>query len=461
MSRMPSWCSSMSQRIIFAAFVALNILLVLFAVPDAPYAAAADLAVSLEPAQSLLNGTGFTHPDGSPFTWGTPLYPLFLAAFVGLLPWKAALYAIVVVQCVLLYATGLMARHLAASFLPKAATLAQILLIFNPNMLITAHLLQTDVLFAFLLTAGVLSMLKYSGDYSLRHAAVAGACIGIATLVRPAGQFVIPLLPFLLVLLGVKKGRDYFVRSLCAGALALGVAISIISPWIVRNYTLFGSPFLTTNAGMYLEAQYRQLLRNGYGMSEADTGAAAEEKANRHLAVEGIDFIALQKMTPIDRSRELAGAYLGAMLEVPVDAHAKAFAQSLAELYVAGGASNIRNYLGIEGKHAIVQFQGEGRSSLADAVNLLLTRIDYGYAVLLVVTFGYTLAMRTIGIVGLVTMFRKDMTSQTLVILAVMAVLTLSYLYLGQSRFRVPLEPYLAVMAAVGLYAVRGNADDT
>ena len=447
--RRPSLWASSAQRVILLFFAALNILLAFFAIPEGSYQAAADVAVSMEPARALLAGQGLVHPNGELYTWGTPLYPLFLAFFVGLFPWKIALSAIVSVQCLLLYATGLLTRRLTALFAPGAATLAQIFLLFNPNMVISAHLLQTEILFTFLLTAGIVLLLDFPGDFSWRRAAASGFCVGLATLVRPAGQFVILLLPLLFVLLGVWKKRGFFVRSLGAGGLAFIMAILVVSPWVARNQVRFGTPFLTTNAGLYLEAQYRQLLHNGYNMADAETGAAGEARVSQRLAEVGLDSGAMQRAPMIVRSRILSGIYLDAILDVPVAIHAKAMVESVAQLYIAGGASNICNYLGIAGKQAIVQFQGENRAGLMEAVQRFLSRIDFGYAALLALTFGYTIIMRLVGLAGLVRMVRTAL-PQTLALVAVLAVLTLSYLYLGQSRFRVPLEPILAVMAAVG-----------
>ena len=450
---------NLTQRVVLVVFVMLNGLLMLFSVPEGPYAAGGDIGVYIQPARELLNGNGFVHPDGQPYVWGPPLFPVFLAIFLGLLPWEVALYGIVTVQCVMLYAIGLMTSRLCGHVAPKASTLAQVLVIFNPNLLITAHLLQTEILFTFLMTAGVVVVFSFRASPHWAKVVYTGLLLGLATLTRPAGQFVIYILPVLFVLLGAWTDRETWSRLLPAGVLAAVVAILTVSPWVLRNHALFGTPFLTVNAGWYLEDQYRQLLHNGYGMSGLETKAAADDRVRERLPSFNLNTESMQNLPRISQSRILSGIYLDAMLEVPVSVHARVFIESLAELYIAGGASNIRNYLGIEGKQAIVQFQGESRSSLADAARRLFSRISYGYAVLLVIAFGYTLAMRTIGIVGLVSMFRKGMSSQVLAILAVMAVLTLSYLYLGQSRFRVPLEPYLAVMSAIGISAVRGKVD--
>ena len=441
------WASP-AQRVILGAFAALNILLAFFSVPEGSSLAAADVAVSLEPARALWSGQGFVHPNGELYTWGTPLYPLFLAPFVGLLPWKIALSSIVAAQCLLLYATSLLTRRLAALFAPGAAVLAQIVLLFNPNMVITAHLLQTEILFTFLLTAGIV-LLFDPADFSWLRAAFCGLCLGLATLTRPAGQFVIPLLPLLFPLLEAWRQRGQLLRAARAGGVAFGVALLVVAPWVARNHLHFGLPFLTANAGLYLEAQYRQLLHNGLNMADVETVAAVEARVGERLAGAGLDAGAIQAAPRIVGSRILSPIYLEAIRDLPLAVHAKALAESVAQLLIAGGASNIRNYLGLAGKQAIVQFQGETRAGLMDAVRRFLSRIDYGYASLLILTFGYTITMRLAGLAGLIRMARGAL-PQTLALVAVLAILTLSYLYLGQSRFRVPLEPILAVMAAMG-----------
>lgn len=446
---------SLLQRLVLATYVGINLALMLLSVPEGPYVAAADVGVSIDPARGLLAGIGFTHPDGQPFTWGTPLFPMFLAAFLGLLPWKAALYAIVVVQCILLYAIGLITRRLTDGYSPNVATLAQLLVVFNPNLLITAHLLQTEIAFTFFLTAGVATILSFRDSPTWSRAAIAGLLFGLATLVRPVGQFVVLMLPLLFALLGGWKERRLRNRNLIAGILAALVAVMTISPWAVRNQVMFGATFLTTNAGWYLQDQYRQLLHNGHGMSNADTKAQAEVRVMEKLPGLKMNREELDGLPRNAQSRILSPIYLDAILDVDIAVHAKAMAMSLLELYFSGGASNFRNYLGIDGKQAVVQYQGESRSGLFDPLSRLFSQIGFGYAFLLAVTLSFAIVMRVAGIVGLIGSLRSEKFSPVWIYLAIMGVLTLSYLYLGQSRFRIPLEPYLAVLAATGIAMLR------
>lgn len=444
-----------AQGMILTAFISLNLLIAAFSIPNGPYAVAADVAVSLEPARTLLAGEGFMSLNGELYSWGTPLYPAFLAVFLGILPWEWAIYSIVAVQCSLLYVIGLITGELAGNLHPRAGTPAQMIVLFNPNLVITAHLLQTELLFTFLLTAGITMVLLHRHDFSRRLVLAVGILLGLATLVRPVGQFVVLSLPLLFACCAIGRPRAFLLRSFIAGFAAIAVAAVVVSPWLLRNHLQFGTPFLTANAGMYLEAQYRQLLRNGLGMSAAETAAAAEREMNRHLSKSALvrsDFDALPKN---EQSEILAAGFSRAIWEVPPGAHVRAIALSVSELFLAGGASNLRNYLGMPGKSAIVQFQEEATPSLLGAIWRLFGRIDIGYAALLVITLGFAALLRLAGLLGLVRMLDRSTRGATLALLVTIAVMSAAYLYLGQSRFRVPLEPYLAVMAAVGFSALR------
>ena len=448
------WFNRIQKYILISYFI-VNIMLMIFSVPDAAYLMAADMAVSMEPARSLISGNGFTHTNGEPFTWGTPLYPIFLAFFLGLFPWKLALCVIIFMQCSLLYLIGLMTRNIAESFSQKAAVLAQVLLIFNPNILISADLLQTEILFTFFLTASTVMIFRYRDTLKWNFAMMVGVFIGLATMVRPVGQFVIILLPLIFILFLPNLSRNELIRYFLAGMLAVISALLIISPWIARNHSIFGKTFLTANTGMYLEAQYRQLLHNGKGLSDADTATLANDKLASHLLSINIKISELEKLSKIEQSQVLSSCYLEAILDEKFSTHAKAIELSMTELFISGGASNLRNYLGIEGKTHIVEFQSRSISSWMDSVFIFFAQVNFGYSALLIITFSYCIAMRILCIVGLFKIFDETSTQSMVAILLLIITLSMSYLYLGQSRFRVPLEPYLAVIAAIGLESLR------
>jgi len=90
-----------------------------------------------------------------------------------------------------------------------------------------------------------------------------------------------------------------------------------------------------------------------------------------------------------------------------------------------------------------------------DSVFIFFAQVNFGYSALLIITFSYCIAMRILGIVGLFNIFGETSTQSMVAILLLIITLSMSYLYLGQSRFRVPLEPYLAVIAAIGLESLR------
>jgi hypothetical protein len=139
------------------------------------------------------------------------------------------------------------------------------------------------------------------------------------------------------------------------------------------------------------------------------------------------------------------------ILNEPVSAHFKALIDSWGTLFLSGGASNIRNYFGIKGKDAIVGFQTREFKGL-ESIKDLLKEMNLSYLFIFIVTMLFSVVMRIIGIVGLFYMLKnREFLPYGVFFIEVISLFTAAYLYLGQSRFRVPLEPMLMLLAVVGI----------
>ncbi len=120
----------------------------------------------------------------------------------------------------------------------------------------------------------------------------------------------------------------------------------------------------------------------------------------------------------------------------PMSVHFKALIDSLATLFLSGGASNITNYLGIDGKKDIVNFQTLEFRGI-ESIKYFLNNINLTYLLILIVTILFTIVTRVIGIIGLFYMFKKhEWLPIGVLLVEIIVIFTASYLYLGQSRFR-------------------------
>jgi len=174
-------------------------------------------------------------PPGYPFLL-TPVYWLFgpstlAGAFV-----NVALGALIVVF------TYLLARHFFGRW---PARLAAVAMAVFPSQVMTANALHPDQLFTLLgvmlawaaLTAGPERMPRW-------RLAVAGVVLGAMILVAPKA---ILLAPALLVAWGI---LGPWRRASLYAAVTLAVALTVVSPWVARNWVRMDSPvFVATNGG--------------------------------------------------------------------------------------------------------------------------------------------------------------------------------------------------------------------
>ena len=85
-------------------------------------------------------------------------------------------------------------------------------------------------------------------------AAIIGALIGLATLVRPVG--VVMLLPMAIALLGPRPWRSW---RLAKAPVIMAVATALtVTPWVVRNVVVMHKAILTTQDGYYLASTYNE-----------------------------------------------------------------------------------------------------------------------------------------------------------------------------------------------------------
>jgi hypothetical protein len=261
-----------------------------------------------------------------------------------------------------------------------------------------------------------------------------------------------------MVLKGKKVSKIKLIIPVLVGTI-------IISPWYVRNYIEFGELFYTSNAGAYLNAQYVELKHTGSGWSREQANDEYSDYFKQFIKSESI---AEQEKLCLQHERDwycnslISRTSLHLILVEPLSAHLKALVNSVGMLFLSGGASNIINYLGIDGKEIIVNFQTikfKGLESIKDFLN----KINLFYLLILITTMSFTIVTRIIGIIGLFYMFKKsEWLPIGVLLIEVISLFTATYVYLGQSRFRIPLEPMLMLFTVVGvIYLVNRKQRNT
>lgn len=208
-------------------------------------------------AQNLLIGQGFTPVSEK------PLYSFFLAmahAFVGQDYLRIVFAQTLVLGLfpVLLYLLATRMQHRFSGFvLALAVILRERNAIALSGDISVSHskLLMTDLPTALGLVFLCLLLFKWmeSDQKIFRWLLVVGATIGFLILLR--SQILI-LLPFLLVLATLLRGKKLKLRLIYASVLLLGFMLAAL-PWLVRNYAVNGQfGYSQPLQALYLSKQY-------------------------------------------------------------------------------------------------------------------------------------------------------------------------------------------------------------
>jgi 4-amino-4-deoxy-L-arabinose transferase-like glycosyltransferase len=175
-----------------------------------------------------------------------PLYPLFLAAVMNVAS-ADAIRVVVVLQVLMGVLTcWLVYRMAKGKFGERAGRLAFLLCAVYPFFVFYTGLYLTETLFCLLYVLLNLFLDKTSGRFGPLWGGAAGAALGLGALTRSE----LFLFPFIALPLWILAGADKR-RRLGSALLATVVMAAVMSPWVIRNASIFNGQIIvgTTRLG--------------------------------------------------------------------------------------------------------------------------------------------------------------------------------------------------------------------
>ncbi|TAK34801.1 MAG: hypothetical protein EPO21_08510 [Chloroflexota bacterium] len=192
-------------------------------------------------ATNMLSGQGYSL-DGLPTATKPPGYPWFLAGVYAL--FGVNYIAVRAVQLTLLAMVAALVFYMGRRwFGSRAAVLGSTLVAMDPLMAYLSGSLLSESLAIFVVAVATCGLIFPTDRPTLVRAAVVGMLWGLAILIRTNVSLILPWL-LLWVWMDI-KGR----RGLRVGAVLTISAMLTLVPWSVRNYSVFGTPIAISTVG--------------------------------------------------------------------------------------------------------------------------------------------------------------------------------------------------------------------
>jgi 4-amino-4-deoxy-L-arabinose transferase-like glycosyltransferase len=297
---------------------------------------------------------------------------------------------------------GLLARRLGGN---RAGWIAAGIAAIYPNLWVNDGLIMSESLATLLVALALLYAYRLLREPTLVNALLVGLLCGLGALTRAELVLLVPLLaiPAALVARGITIGQRWKV----AGVAVLAAA-ALIAPWVGYNLYRFKEPtFLSTNDGIALLGSNCDPVYSGYGLGLTDLTCLGEK-------VRGDQSI--DSKVYRERAFEYIGDHKGRFVLV-------AFAR-VGRTWSAFRPWDMVDYN-----------KGEGRE---------------GWVTILGLVAFYPLLIGAIA--GCVVMRRRRRRVWPLLMPPLIVTIASAVTY-GQTRFRVPAEPSIVVLAAIAIAA--------
>jgi 4-amino-4-deoxy-L-arabinose transferase-like glycosyltransferase len=344
----------------------------------------------------------------------TPVYPVYLFATHHIT--DSQLVGPMLLQVLVGVGVVYVTYRLGLSLFSQPVGLcAAAILAIDPLSILYSSVVLTEALFTLFLTASVLMFWRPSGN-NWRRGLAAGVLLGLATLTRPVSFYLaVPLAVAYLIL------ERNSLRKAALVTVCFLVGFGVLSGgWIIRNYQTTGLTAISSVQGINL-LYYR--AAGALVESEHISLSAARARLRRQLD---------RKLPPNANPGQIAQAEQTLGITV-IREHLTGYSKEV----LAGGAR--------------LMF-GDAHSQLRTVTGVSVSRLPVAYSL------AYLFGLYLLSAFGLWLAWRRQcLRSCVFPIMAIAYTIIVSSGEEAYSRFRMPMMPFLALIAAVGATTLLGR----
>ena len=378
-------------------------------------------------AANLAAGNGYRfYPDTAQTLMREPGFPVLLAGLF--LLFGKNIVVVKIANVILAFITACLTVRITMKLLPKTLPgsnllpfAPSLLFLFDPAILVAESRGGVEIIFGFLVAVFVLTIYRAIEGNRVVDYAFSGAVLGITVLIRST-PMLFPMF-FLVYLMYFERARISRL-GVCRNIVVMVVVMmTVISPWVIRNYSLTGR-FIPTASVLGVSAQAGQYI-------------------NEHL-FDGRPWWLLDREA--SRERDRVAAKLGLPFEDGSQGYYQTFYKSQNEIkfsqYLFGEV--VKKYKRSPILFArclgqnIFNFWFAGKTWMATAADAL---VQLPYLVLAGIGIAYSVKSGRIRSIGPLVLFIAYIWAVHVPILA-------------QTRYSIPLMPLICSLGAVGLMAM-------
>jgi len=202
-----------------------------------------DSSSYVQPAEWLLADGYYTYPE----LLRTPLYPMFLALVLKLT--GDSLVNVVLVQFVLSTFNVLLTYLLAKEYFSSSiAVAASLFLAIGLESITSQFFILTETLFTTLFLGVVYCLTEYKITLRRNWLISAAILMGLSILCRPIALYFPIIILIFLAFLHSNELKDLLVSC----GIFLIIVSAVLAPWYLRSYVITGKPILSTIANINL-----------------------------------------------------------------------------------------------------------------------------------------------------------------------------------------------------------------
>ena len=390
-------------------------------------------------ANALLSGQALQpNPARTGLLLNTIGYPLFLATVFlrrGHAPGDIALAQLLISGLLVLIIYLALVRTVGT----RSALISAIILLTDPLTILWSMTVLTETLFAVAIGLGALALTAWASSGKRLTLVLAGFCCGLACLVKPYAVLIVgvwvvavffhPRLPRIAWRISVLEGAK---RALIFGLPTL----LLVAPWIARNAAIWDCPALSSVDRVTMRDYVAAKV-----LSEADHVPLDQEQARLQASDPGV-------------CPQLSAYYLHVVLTHPA-IYAKLHAAGTIPVLIGTSFDRWLQYFGVQ--YALPDLWGPfvdgGVGQLLAVLGNEWLRFPQGLMLMLALT-SFQLAfyaLAALGVFAFKTTSSPAMRWNIIVLSLGILVLVLTPGQGGNERFRVPVQPLLAILAAYGL----------